>query len=88
MGVEPAIPGPVKGRAVSGLSSDFNRHGYYSPTVVIIDPSCSRTQIPDMALGSNSGQDATIALVAAQVTQIKMALTAAWPLDTNMVSGD
>ena len=57
-------------------------YGKYS----ITDPSYSRTTDSDMALGSSLGPDLTVALVAAQVTQISMALMAARLSDTNMVS--
>lgn len=40
-----------------------------------------------MALGSSSGLDVTMTLVATQGTQISMALTAALPMDANMISG-
>ena len=51
------------------------------------DPSYSRPMDPDMALGRSLNLDIIMALVAAQATQISMALVAAWPLDNNMVSG-
>lgn len=52
-----------------------------------IDPSFSRTTNADMALGSSLGLDISIALEAAQATQISMAPVAAWPSDTNMAPG-
>ena len=54
---------------------------------IITDPSYSRTMGPDIALGSNSGPDITMAPVAAGTTQISMAPAAEWYSDTNMVSG-
>ncbi|KAL6090109.1 hypothetical protein STEG23_003461 [Scotinomys teguina] len=51
------------------------------------DPSCSGTTAPDMAIGSSSGLDVTMTIVAAKVTQISMTSVAAWPLDTNMIAG-
>lgn len=42
---------------------------------------------PDMGLGSSSGLDVTMALVAAQATHISKAPAAARPENTNMVSG-
>lgn len=41
---------------------------------IIIDPNCSRNMDPDVTLYSNSGPDIIITLVAAQATQINMAL--------------
>ena len=54
---------------------------------IITDPSYSRTMGPDIALGSNSGPDITMAPVAAGTTQISMAPAAEWDSDTYMVSG-
>lgn len=54
----------------------------------ITDPSCGKALDPDMTLYDNSVPDVIMATVAAQVTQIYMAPVAAWPLDTNMVTGD
>lgn len=51
------------------------------------DPSCNRIMDPDMAVRSSLGSDVTMALVAAQVTQISMALMATRLSGTNMVSG-
>ena len=42
-------------------------------TDINTDPSCSRVTNPDMALGSSSGQDITMAPVTSQVTHIVMA---------------
>ena len=51
---------------------------------IITDPNCSRTMDPDMASRS-LGPDITMDPVAAQGTQISVALMATWPSDTNMV---
>lgn len=56
-------------------------------TEINTDPSCSRAVDPDMALGGSLDIDVTMAAVAIQVTQIGMVLGAAWPSDTNTVSG-
>lgn len=53
---------------------------------IVTDPSYSRTIDSDMALSSSLVPDLTVAPVAAQVTQISMALMAARLSDTNMVS--
>ena len=53
---------------------------------IIIDTNCSRTMDPDMAIGRSLGPDITMDPVAAQGTQINMALVAARPPDTNLVS--
>lgn len=42
---------------------------------------------PKMALSSSLGPDVTMALVTTQATQMSVAPVAAWPLDTNRVSG-
>ena len=51
------------------------------------DPKCSRTVDPDIALISSLGLDDTMAWVAAQVTQVSVALAEACPLDFNKASG-
>ncbi|KAL6072026.1 hypothetical protein STEG23_021967 [Scotinomys teguina] len=54
---------------------------------IITGPSCCRNMDPDITLSNNSDPDVTMALVAAQATQITMALVAAKPPDTIMVTG-
>lgn len=55
---------------------------------IITDATYSWTTNPDMALGSSSSPDVPVIPVAAQATRISMALVAANPSDTNMVSSD
>lgn len=80
-GAGPAISGTVRGGANSACPLDFNMQDFYDPlwqhgpwTDTITEPSYSRTTDPDMALGSSSGPDVTMA---AQATQTTMALVAA-----------
>ena len=55
---------------------------------IIADATYSQTTNPDMILGSSSSPDVPVTLEAAQVRCISMALVAANPSDTNMVSDD
>lgn len=51
------------------------------------DPNYSRAMEPVIALRTSSGLDITMALVAAQVTQISMTSVTAWSQDTNIAAG-